>query len=377
MSAAEPTIWEGSAHTFAKHKILETYLSAWMPIMSRQALRLGMSETELLFVDGFAGPGIYKGGQPGSPILAIKLVLEHSYEFHGSVRFLFIEQKPERYAKLKEVVSQFEEQSSESTRIKSITVQQGDCQSLLNKYLDHFDTIGKKLGPAFFFLDQFGYSDVSMQLINRIMKHSQCEVFSYLNWSRMNQFISDHTKWSAISTAFGNNQWKKVLELPTNKRALFILNTYRNALRANAHAKYVWHFAMADKDAKLLYWLFFCTNSLRGLEEMKKAMWRVDPTGGFRFSDKDDPSQLNLFQACTDEILAHELSSSLKGQTLTVSQIKEFVLTQTPACSYKTALKFLEIKEKLIEVKNAPANRRRGTFPDETLQVKFLYNRSV
>jgi hypothetical protein len=193
----------------------------------------------------------------------------------------------------------------------------------------------------------------------------------------MNQFISDHTKWSSISTAFGNNQWKKALDLPANKRPLFILNTYRNALITNAHAKYVWHFAMADKDAKLLYWLFFCTNSSRGLEEMKKAMWKVDPTGGFRFSDKDDPSQLNLFRACTDEILAHELSSSLKGRTLTISQIGEFVLTQTPAYSYKTALKFLEKKEKSIEVKNAPENRRRGTFPDETLQIKFLCKRPV
>ena len=37
----------------------------------------------------------------------------------------------------------------------------------------------------------------------------------------------------------------------------------------------VWDFAMHDRSDALLYWLFFSTGSLRGLEEMKRAMEKV------------------------------------------------------------------------------------------------------
>ena len=58
-----PTIWQAEPHTFAKHRILETYLRAWAPILSRHLQKSGSRKKYLLFVDGFAGPGIYKEGQ--------------------------------------------------------------------------------------------------------------------------------------------------------------------------------------------------------------------------------------------------------------------------------------------------------------------------
>lgn len=38
------------------------------------------------------------------------------------------------------------------------------------------------------------------------------------------------------------------------------------------------------------------TRSRRVLEEMKKAMWRVDRTGGFRFSDKENLERQKLLE---------------------------------------------------------------------------------
>lgn len=370
MDDSLPTVWEGTAHTFAKHQILQAYLNAWMPIMSRQSQSLGLSEKELLFVDGFGGPGYYKGGEDGSPVLALKLVLTHSHDFHIPVRFLFIEQVKKRYELLKEEVEQYGDQISKSRKIKCVTVEQGDCETILNRELDAFEKRGENIGPAFFFLDQFGYSDISMRLIQRIMQQPLCEVFSYLNWDHMKRFVTDETKWPSITKAFGGDEWKKALALELKQRDAFMLNTYKNALKKKAGAKYVWHFAMCDENDKLIYWLFFCTHNLRGLEEMKRAMWKVDRAGGFRFSDKDDPSQLNLFEDFTLDMLAGELASNLKQSILTVSQVKEYVLTETPAYLCKPALKILEDKE-LLKIINPPPKRRKGTFPDERMKVKF------
>ena len=46
MSKNNSTIWEIEPHTEAKHEILEKYLNAWLPIMTRWNGRI-------LYIDGF------------------------------------------------------------------------------------------------------------------------------------------------------------------------------------------------------------------------------------------------------------------------------------------------------------------------------------
>ena len=364
------TIWEAEPHTLVKHKILTSYLQAWAPIMSRFLQKVGTTGQRLLFVDGFAGPGIYANGHDGSPVLSINAILDHTVALPVPLRFVFIEEDQDRYDILKKSIDGLNEEIDKSDSIDKVSVQQGDCESILNPWLDKYDEKGKDLGPAFFFLDQFGYSDVSMDLIKRILKHQFCEVFTYLNWSNLSRFISDETKSATITQTFGGNEWQEVLQIKHTKRASFMLNLYRNALRKKAEARYVWHFGMGDRNDKLIYWLFFCTNSLRGLQEMKKAMFRVDSSGGFRFSDKDNPTQLHLFGEYSDRSLADDLTKTLKGKTLSIAEIEEFVLTETPAYKYKTALGFLEKEGRLSRVDANDKQPKRG-FKDRNMRVRF------
>lgn len=78
-----PTIWSIEPHTEAKHRILEEYLKAWFPILSRFHKRI-------LYIDGFAGPGVYEEGEIGSPIIALQCLLEHKHKlYQRSVEFNF------------------------------------------------------------------------------------------------------------------------------------------------------------------------------------------------------------------------------------------------------------------------------------------------
>ncbi len=366
-----PTVWERAAHTSAKHQILRAYLDAWMPIMSRQSLRVGATQSELLFVDGFAGPGCYSGGQDGSPLLAVKAVLDHTLPLPIPINFLFIEENEERCNVLRTCIGELQPGIAKLPNIRLPRVEQGDCESILNSLFHERDERNRSIGPALFFLDQCGFADVSMELIGRIMSQQLCEVFSYLNWDHMNRFLTDEDKWSAIDRAFGGNQWRPVLDLEPKERAAFMLRTYKTALTKKGNSKYVWQFAMCDDADSLLYWLFFCTNNLRGLEEMKKAMWRVDPSGGFRFSDKDDPSQLHLFARYTEDTLADELMLRLGGEILTVADVRQIVLTETPAYKFKNCLKAME-KNGRIRVVSAPPDRHKGTFADGHILVEFI-----
>src|SRR5579859_4955308 len=99
MAAPKTTVWPLEPHTRAKHEILRLYLEAWAPILS-----LGGFPT-IAYVDGFAGPGVYSGGEDGSPVIALKVALQHADKIKGKVLFLFIEKDRDRAAKLQEIVS--------------------------------------------------------------------------------------------------------------------------------------------------------------------------------------------------------------------------------------------------------------------------------
>src|SRR5689334_11606762 len=90
-----PTVWEAEPHTLAKHGIYRTYLEAWAAILSNSPFG-----TELQVVDGFAGPGEYLRGEPGSPIVALNSILGHTRSLPKRVRLRFIELDEERHAHL-------------------------------------------------------------------------------------------------------------------------------------------------------------------------------------------------------------------------------------------------------------------------------------
>jgi len=373
MTDSLPTVWEADPHTLIKHAILRQYLHRWLPILTRQAKKIGASR-DILFIDGFAGPGQYARGEPGSPVIALKAALEHTVPFPNPVTMLFVEHRTDRFERLQDAIAPLMPQIEVSGNVRSVHVRQGDCDSVLNEMLADFERRQMKFGPALAFLDQFGYGAVSMNLIQRILAFPQCEVFTYLNYKDMNRWISDEAKANAFSRAFGGEEWRDCVQLQERQRREKLLELYKNALKARGGAKYVVSFLMFDKHNVPLYWLLFCTKSSHGIAEMKKAMWKVDESGEFRFSDRDDPNQLELLStAFDDEWLANELRQRLGGRTMTVAEVYEFVLVNTPCYLFKGALKSLE-SAKTLSVVSAPSTRKPKTYPDESwsdIKVRF------
>jgi three-Cys-motif partner protein len=339
-----------------------------MAILSRQASKL-TSAGRIGYVDGFAGPGRSLEGEPGSPLIALDAAIDHSQQLPEPIRMLFIEKRPDRFAYLDTEVAKYRRRIDLSPHVERVQLECADCEEYLQDLLGRYDRDSRKFGPALVFLDQFGYSAVSMSLIGRILRHAECEVFTFLNWRDLNRFITDEAKWPGITRAFGDESWKSVLSMPIGDRESFLLGKYRSALENLGGAEFFCSFAMHDIDGRLLYWLFFCSGHLRGLEEMKKSMWRVDETGGFRFFDRHE-GQMMLLSAFDQAWLAEHLSTSLAEQRLTVGQVKEYVLRETPCFQFVGALKLLE-RERRIQLHNAPSGRRAGSFAKYVEEVAF------
>ena len=80
------TKWPLKPHTLGKHMVLENYMQAWLPIMTRWNGRV-------LFIDAFAGPGEYECGERGSPVIALHALINHNArrQMKSEINYLFIE----------------------------------------------------------------------------------------------------------------------------------------------------------------------------------------------------------------------------------------------------------------------------------------------
>jgi hypothetical protein len=71
------TLWRLEPATAAKHRLYKKYLDAWWPILLQPSASTGRSWPHVTYVDAFAGPGEYVGGEEGSPVLVLDRLLRH------------------------------------------------------------------------------------------------------------------------------------------------------------------------------------------------------------------------------------------------------------------------------------------------------------
>lgn len=117
MADSLPTVWPADPHTLAKLRILEKYLQAWMPILSRSTKRVVSPFQQVLYVDGFAGPGVYSKGERGSPVVALEAALHHSGPFPVPIRMIFIEKVEARYQHLLGVLARYSDEIQSSKQV--------------------------------------------------------------------------------------------------------------------------------------------------------------------------------------------------------------------------------------------------------------------
>jgi len=139
-------------------------------------------------------------------------------------------------------------------------------------------------------------------------------------------------------------------------------------------ARYVHSFEMLNKGNSTDYFLFFATNNLKGLEKMKEAMWKVDDTGSFQFSDHTDARGLrSLFSAHPNIApLREAILKNFKGQQVKIETLLDWVIAETEFLPKHLKIPILAPMEhagELSVVSPAP-KRRKGTFSPGTI-LKF------
>ena len=356
------TLWPIEPHTQAKHQILLKYWQAWLPIMATWNGRL-------LYIDGFAGPGEYLRGELGSPIIALNAAIEHRANINAEVMFLFIEADQQRAEHLQSLLGN--KQLPTNFRYH---VYNSRFDEVVTEVLDYIDEQKRALAPALVFVDPFGYSQTPFDVIKRLLSNPRCEVLITFMYQFINRFVSDEGQWDHLDKLYGTSQWRAVLDSPSPSQRKSILHgVYKRQLEENAGVKYVLPFEMEDSGGRTEYFLFFCTNSLRGLSKMKEAMRVVDPTGNFSYSYAANPDQLRLFDVEPDfGQLRSDINGAFGGKTVAVEEIAEFVLVSTPFLETHFKRQVLTPMEKDGEIEVVQSTRKKQSgYPAKTL-IRFL-----
>lgn len=359
------TQWDLEPHTAAKHELIRRYLNAWFPILSTYSGRV-------IFLDGFAGPGVYSNGQVGSPVIALQTLLDHGHlQRMRNCEFLFVFMEPERdrAASLQQVLEDFvAERGGLPSNVKYSVVEQTFREGA-EEILAELESQKAQLAPMFAFIDPFGYSHVPLDVISRLLNYDRCEVFFNFNYDHINRFATAGNVDHHLREIFGCDDYLAVGECksPVERRE-FLHDLYERQLNDVANFPFVQQFAMYNRGGHNIYSLFFGTRHVKGVDVMKDAMWRVDPGNGNVFFDRLAGEDV-LFQPEPNfGPLREALLREFRGRTVAVEDIHQFVVVNTPYAGSHWNRKVLNPLEKegLVEVITSP-RLKRFTFPPGTV----------
>jgi len=359
---SDSVVWPLEPHTAGKHIVLRAYLNAWLPI-------LGTTQGRVLFFDGFAGPGEYRDGEMGSPIIALDALKNHNARARMSAEivFAFMEKNAARAAHLRTLVAPYEEGLPNSVKIH---IGEEECATSLSALLDNIEGRGKQMAPAFVMLDPFGVSDTPMALVGRVLSHPKSEVYISMMWEWINRFKSRPAFERHLTGLFGTEEWKAGAGLTGHEAKVYFHDLYARQLRANG-ARYVTSFELL-KNNRHVYTIFFATKHPKGMDLMKQAIWKADRTGNYQFIGRTgEQIDLDIAEAADFRPFANEIRQQFGGkEDIPVEEVTDWAMTDTTdyhSEHVKRALRHLEQERCLSARKRNQETRRRNTYPGGTL----------
>ncbi len=268
-----------------KHSILRKYLGAWFPILTSWSGRV-------LYIDCHAGRGRHKTGEEGSPIIALNCLLNHRGRAkilaRAEITFLFFENKESNAEVLKEEINALGQLPS-GVHCELIC---DDYEKQLSEGLDSLEEKGAELPPSFAFVDPYTFR-ISMNLLNRLLNFSACELFINFMYRYIDMAVHNPQPAQIVNmdNLFGTSEWRNLPKIGDyDERLSQTVQLFSRQL----NAKYVTHMIMRGTNNAVKYVLLHATNNRRGREKMKEAIWSVIPDGSFTAYERDNPDQLVL-----------------------------------------------------------------------------------
>jgi three-Cys-motif partner protein len=300
--------------------VLRGYLDAWWPILLS-------ANDEVTYAEGYAGPGEYQGGEDGSPVVALRALLQREHQpipLSGkAARVVLVEERDDR---LQHCVEQIHQRVGPLPSSVVVRTTSGRCETDLLRTLREAGAFGS---PILVNLDPFA-TGIPYDVVREVAENRSSEVLiSFM----MQWFIrwADNEQLDHGDRMFGSTDWRQVADVPTENKRRWLIDRHRQRLHQAGFAHTVW-FELVDEGGRT-FALIFATASERGLLKMKESFWRVDPVRGLHFRDPRDPGQM-AFDVGDDPYLAplrNLLGEQMHGRSLVpVEELRRWTLAWIP-----------------------------------------------
>lgn len=308
MNKEKPKTWNNVSfktlayeeQTKMKHHVLAYYISQWLGI-------LGSWSDTLNYIDGFGGIGAFHTSEDtdkkeylsesyGSPIFTTETIrkLQNAKKIK-KVNIVVIDTDQNCLENVKKILK-FKGLDSK----EEVIYIHGDFDKQINLLLNKV----KKLAPTFFMVDPFGFSQIKLGTIKRIMENKYSEVLLNFMYNAIQRFVSikDDPKLKDalekhFNELFGCEDWKKHIDKRTDEKEMALCSLFRK--KCKEFSDFVYPFRLSFPDKKMpYYYLFHLSNHWKGCSLMKDSFAKFN-TGNLEYKSKKEDSP-TLFD-CLDK----------------------------------------------------------------------------
>lgn len=342
MGVGMGVLWPLEPATAAKHRLYKRYFDAWWPIMLQPG-----GWPKVTFLDAFAGPGRYEGGEDGSPVFALDRLLNHTAVrrmglSRQRVQLIFIEKRRDRFEHLLRVLH--ERFGPLDQMPVHVEVRQGEAGRDSERILTDLRAWGQ---PVLGIFDSWGSVNTPLALMHRLAHNKASEVITTFgpNWFSRRENLNAEI----LDSVFGGRQfWGHAADVQdSDEKWRAWLDVYRHAL-CRAGFGYRLQFQVVPRTGQPLY-LVFGTGHQKGVEVMKEAMWTVDKSDGMKFKDPRARGAVTLGQASlfddgelADPELLTLVEQRLRQGSATMEQLGQWLLLETSQWRARDAKKAVQ-----------------------------------
>ncbi len=260
-----PEYYKGKEQTFLKHFFLEQYLET-------VAAHIGYSQAEFVYVDCFSGPWRAEDEELADTSIRIALdklnyVRDSVLAPHGrypTIRAVFIEKDPTAFAALQAAIEQYRG----AVKVTAIA----------GRFEDNVQAILSETGRSFSFcfIDPTGWTGLSMDRIQPLLRHHPGEVMLNFMYDFFNRFLNsrDPAIEASLDRFFGTDRWRNLRASP--RREEDIVGLYGEQVRASGGFAYVGATKiLKPRHDRTYFHLVYATRSPKGIEKFRDVEKRV------------------------------------------------------------------------------------------------------
>jgi len=260
-----PEYYKGKEQTYLKHFFLEQYLET-------VAAHIGYAQGEFVYVDCFSGP--WRAEHEDLADTSIRIALDKlnyvrekvlaPHDRYPTIRAIFIEKDPIAFGALSEAVEQYH---------GSVKV-----TPLSGTFEDNIPAILAEVGGrfSFCFVDPTGWTGLSMDRIQPLLRHQPGEVVINFMYDFINRFLNSHdpATEASIDHFFGTDAWRKLRDSP--ERETDIIKLYAEQVRSTGKFPYVTSTRILKPLHDRAYFhLIYATRNSKGIEKFRDVEKRL------------------------------------------------------------------------------------------------------